>query len=502
MDELGLGYLTFDRAGADPLARRGAAPAPARARPRRAARPAGGPGRAHRRPPPARRRPPARGAPAPARPGPDGGGGRARRRRRPRRRLAGRPRPRARGAPAAGCCSAARRPSSSPRRPGEAATPTRRWLAETGPAGRRARPARTAARVRLEGLARHNLARISVDLRLRALNVVTGVSGAGKTSLLDEVTARLRDGAAPGAPFRRVVTVDAEPIGRTPRSNPATYTGAFDLVRDLFAATPEARARGLGKGHFSFNTAGGRCEACEGAGVVEVGMRYLGTVELLCEACGGRRFHPDVLAVPSAGAASPTCSRAASTRRPSCSRTSRGSPASSARSLDLGLGYLPLGPARHHALGRRGAAGQAGHRAGAERRAARPSSSSTSRPPASTPPTWRCCSRPSSALLAAGHTLLVADHDLEVVRRRRPRHRPRTGSGPGRRPGRRQRPPDAVAGLRGVAHRRGAARRRRAPAGRPSAPADRRARHGALGGDHPQPARASTSPSRRGASPW
>jgi len=221
-------------------------------------------------------------------------------------------------------------------------SPTHRWLSGSEPPT--PRPARTPAGIlRVEGLRRNNLQNLAVELKLGALNVISGRSGAGKTSLLDEVTTRIRDGALPDPPFQRIVTVDADPIGRTPRSNAATYTGAFDLIRDLFAATPEARQRGLGKGHFSFNTAGGRCEACEGAGVQEVGMRYLGNVDLVCQACGGRRFLPEVLAVKVQGR--------------SIADLLEGSLAEAAELfsghprlrrilqalLDVGLGYLPLG---------------------------------------------------------------------------------------------------------------------------------------------------------------
>ncbi|HMM34379.1 MAG TPA: ABC transporter, partial [Thermoanaerobaculia bacterium] len=173
-------------------------------------------------------------------------------------------------------------------------TPTRRaLLGEKAAAPPPARRADGSEDLVLEGLSRHNVAGAALRLRPRGLNVVTGVAGAGKTSLLEAAVARLRG----AGPFARVVAVDAEPIGRTPRSNPATYTGAFDAIRDLFAATADAKARGFGKGHFTFNTAGGRCESCEGAGVHEVGMRWLGSVDLVCGACGGRRFHADVLSV-------------------------------------------------------------------------------------------------------------------------------------------------------------------------------------------------------------
>ncbi|MCK9459016.1 MAG: ATP-binding cassette domain-containing protein [Proteobacteria bacterium] len=217
-------------------------------------------------------------------------------------------------------------------------TPTRRWLAGGGKTALH-EPRPGDGELRIEHLRRHNLQDVAFDLRRRALNVVAGVSGAGKSSLLDEAVAGIRERGS----FARIVFVDAAPIGRTPRSNAATYTGAFDLIRDLFAATEEAKARGLDKGCFTFNKAGGRCEACEGAGVIEVGMRHLGNVDLPCEACGGRRFHADVLEVPWRGR--------------SIADVLEGSIADAAglfvavprlarilgALLDCGLGYLPLG---------------------------------------------------------------------------------------------------------------------------------------------------------------
>ncbi len=212
--------------------------------------------------------------------------------------------------------------------PGE--SPTRTWL--RGGFRPPPRVPRQGARVRIEGLRRNNLQDLAVELVLGGLNVVTGVSGAGKTSLLDEVAAR-----------RPALRVDAAPIGRTPRSNPATYTGAFDLIRALFAATPAARAAGLGKGHFTFNTPGGRCEACEGAGVLEVGMKHLGTVSVPCGTCAGRRFHPEVLAVAYRG-------RTIADVLECSVRDAAGLFADQPRLmrilealLDCGLGYLPLG---------------------------------------------------------------------------------------------------------------------------------------------------------------
>ncbi|MBP7617898.1 MAG: ATP-binding cassette domain-containing protein, partial [Geothrix sp.] len=297
---------------------------------------------------------------------------------------------------------------------GEAATPTQRWLTGTFEAVPRSLRASRAS-LRLEGLHRHNLQHLDVTLEVGLLHVISGVSGAGKTSLLDEVVARFQAGSVQDAPFRRIVSVDADPIGRTPRSNAATYTGAFDLIRDLFAGSAEAKARGLGKGSFSFNTVGGRCEACEGAGVQEVGMRYLGSVELVCEACGGRRFQPEVLAVQVRGR--------------SISDVLEGSIAEAATHfadhprlrrilgalLEVGLGYLPLGQPATTLSG-----GEA-QRVKLATELARTGSG----------PALIALDEPTTGLhaadvavllqawdrlLDAGHTLLVVDHDLDVVR--------------------------------------------------------------------------------------
>ncbi len=171
--------------------------------------------------------------------------------------------------------------------------------------------------LRVSGITKHNLRDVSVQFKLGALNVVSGVAGAGKSTLVEE-TARVLSGgmrvrastrsartavsggSAPTAESNspdKIIAIDQAPIGRTPRSNPATYTGLFDVVRALFAAQPEARRRGFGKGRFSFNVRGGRCEACEGAGVQQIGMHFLGTVSIVCEACGGRRFNDETLEV-------------------------------------------------------------------------------------------------------------------------------------------------------------------------------------------------------------
>jgi excinuclease ABC subunit A len=161
----------------------------------------------------------------------------------------------------------------------------------------------------VKGAASHNVTGVDAAFPLGTLIAVTGVSGSGKSSLIFDVLERSMRGLLDGdrivgcesldgiEAIDKVVTIEQTPIGRTPRSNPATYTGIFDLVRDLFAATPESKARGYKKGRFSFNVAGGRCEECEGAGVKTVAMQFLPDVEVPCDACGTRRFNGETLEI-------------------------------------------------------------------------------------------------------------------------------------------------------------------------------------------------------------
>ena len=163
--------------------------------------------------------------------------------------------------------------------------------------------------LRVRGASLHNLKGVDVRIPLGAFTVVTGVSGSGKSTLVHDVLCaglerRAVRGELPGggvlegAEFvEEVEVVDQSPIGRSPRSNPVTYLKAFDGIRELFAASPDARSRGLQASHFSFNVAGGRCEACSGDGQIRVDMQFLADVSLLCEACGGRRYRPTVLEV-------------------------------------------------------------------------------------------------------------------------------------------------------------------------------------------------------------
>ena len=161
------------------------------------------------------------------------------------------------------------------------------------------------------GARENNLKNIDVDIPLGVLTCVTGVSGSGKSSLINEILYKKlakelnRARTIPGKHDRiegieqldKVIDIDQSPIGRTPRSNPATYTGVFDLIRDLFAATADAKARGYKKGRFSFNVKGGRCEACSGDGILKIEMHFLPDVYVPCEVCGGKRYNRETLEV-------------------------------------------------------------------------------------------------------------------------------------------------------------------------------------------------------------
>ena len=163
----------------------------------------------------------------------------------------------------------------------------------------------------IKGARENNLKNIDVQVPLGIMTCITGVSGSGKSSLTNEILykhlARTLNRARciPGdhddilgvEQLDKIIDIDQSPIGRTPRSNPATYTGVFDMIRDLFAATPDAKARGYKKGRFSFNVKGGRCEACSGDGIIKIEMHFLPDVYVPCEVCGGRRYHRETLEV-------------------------------------------------------------------------------------------------------------------------------------------------------------------------------------------------------------
>ena len=165
--------------------------------------------------------------------------------------------------------------------------------------------------LKIKGARENNLKNIDVDIPLGVFTCITGVSGSGKSSLINEILYKRlardlnRARTIPGkhdkiegvGELDKIIAIDQSPIGRTPRSNPATYTGAFDLIRDLFATTKDAKERGYAKGRFSFNVKGGRCEACSGDGIIKIEMHFLPDVYVPCEVCKGKRYNRETLEV-------------------------------------------------------------------------------------------------------------------------------------------------------------------------------------------------------------
>ena len=212
-----------------------------------------------------------------------------------------------------------------------------------------------------------------MDIPLGLFTAVTGVSGGGKSTFLIETlyraVARKLNNAreVPGEhdaiegieQLDKVIDIDQSPIGRTPRSNPATYTGAFTPIREWFAELPEAKARGYKPGRFSFNVKGGRCEACQGDGVIKIEMHFLPDVYVTCDVCKGKRYDRETLEIKFKGNSiadvlDMTVEEAAELFKvvPSVREQARNPEARGAR-------LHPCGPAGHHPLGRRGAAGEA-----------------------------------------------------------------------------------------------------------------------------------------------
>ncbi|MFF4894761.1 ATP-binding cassette domain-containing protein [Streptomyces sp. NPDC001068] len=283
---------------------------------------------------------------------------------------------------------------------------TARYLFAAGPAP--AGPPRSPAGwLRVGPVTRHNLRAVTAEFPLGVLTAVTGVSGSGKSTLIGEITGEL-DGVG------RLVCVDQKPIGRTPRSNLATYTGLFDVVRKVFAATDRARERGYGAGRFSFNVAGGRCETCQGEGFISVELLFLPSTYAPCPDCGGARYNPETLQVPYRGrniaeVLDLTVEHAAEffADVPAVAR-------SLTTLLDVGLGYLRLGqPATELS----GGEAQRIKLANELQRGRRGHTLYLLDEPTTGlhPADVEVLMRQLHGLVDAGHTVVVVEHDMAVV---------------------------------------------------------------------------------------
>jgi excinuclease ABC subunit A len=166
-------------------------------------------------------------------------------------------------------------------------------------------------KIKIKGASEHNLKNLNVEIPLRRFVCLTGVSGSGKSTLMNKILYRAISNKINHTKYKvgkhksitgteyidKIIKIDQSPIGRTPRSNPVTYTKAFDYIRELFSATPEARIKGFKTGRFSFNRPGGRCENCEGRGILEIEMHFLPSVEIVCDVCKGKRFNQETLSI-------------------------------------------------------------------------------------------------------------------------------------------------------------------------------------------------------------
>lgn len=254
---------------------------------------------------------------------------------------------------------------------------------------------------------RHNLRGVTAEFPLGVFTAVTGVSGSGKSTLVGEITEE-REGVG------RLVSVDQKPIGRTPRSNLATYTGLFDVVRKVFAGTDEARERGYGVGRFSFNVAGGRCETCQGEGFVSVELLFLPSTYAPCPDCGGARYNPATLEVTYRGR---NIAQVLDLTVESAADFFADTPAvarSLATLLDVGLGYLRLGQPATELSG-----GEAQRiKLASELQRVRGAHTLYLLDEPTTglhPADVEVLMRQLHGLVDAGHTVIVVEHDMSVV---------------------------------------------------------------------------------------
>ncbi len=270
---------------------------------------------------------------------------------------------------------------------------------------------------------------IDVAFRSASFCAVTGVSGSGKSTLVNEVLVRALNqhlhGQPPGGTYGTVkgagqldklVVIDQSPIGRTPRSNPATYTGTFDYIRELFSKVPEARMRGYAPGRFSFNVKGGRCEACQGDGIIKIEMHFLPDVYVPCEVCKGKRYNAQTLEVKYQG--QDDLRRARDARRRGGAvlrRTSRAFTTSCRRSATSASATSRWGSRRRRFRAARRSASSSPPNSRAARPAAR-STCSTNRRPVCILPTSTSCSTCCSAWCSWATRVLVIEHNLDVIK--------------------------------------------------------------------------------------
>jgi excinuclease ABC subunit A len=293
--------------------------------------------------------------------------------------------------------------------------------------GRAPRDLNASPRLRIVGATANNLKDVTVEIPLRGLVAITGVSGAGKSTLLRDVLVpalravrRLDAVSSPWLQFEgaewvdEVIVVDQSPTTRSPRSNPATITKAFDAIRQRFAATREAKARGWSPGYFSFNVAGGRCDACEGAGEVTIDMQFLDDLRVPCDGCGGRRYRREVLDVEIEGRS--IVDVLALSLEQACSIFEKDKKIAGRLEplVRVGLGYLTLGQPLSTLSGgehQRLRLGQALVE-GAERRLYVFDEPTTGLHPSDIAVLLRCLDQ----VIEAGASVLVVEHDLDVIR--------------------------------------------------------------------------------------
>ena len=295
---------------------------------------------------------------------------------------------------------------------------------------RRRGGAAPAQKLKLRGATEHNLKNVDIEIPLNTLTCVTGVSGSGKSTLVHDVLyAAIK--RAKGDWDRRVgayrslegleyisdvVLVDQTPIGRTPRSNPVTYLKAFDPIRELFALTKDAKARGLTASHFSFNVPGGRCEACQGEGEVRVEMQFLADVFVPCEHCDGMRFKPDVLEVRYKGKQRAPGARHDRARGAGLLQHARRRCCAGCRCSTRSASATCAWASRRRRCRAARRSGSRSPRTWRRSAASGCSTSSTSRPPGLHFDDIAKLLAAFRKLIEAGHTLLVIEHNLDVIK--------------------------------------------------------------------------------------